>query len=191
MDKLTQIVAKTLKTDAATASGILVASFVGLITVLLIFLLVLRRRSTKGNTVLLVGLSDAGKTLMFRQFVTGHDPDPPETYTSIKENISAEFPLDSENGGKPAVVKFIDFPGADKLRKRLFDQYLSTAGEALKAVVYVVDSATFPKLCKDAAELLYDVICDSAVGVPILVACNKQDMPLAKSSQVNFDFRTR
>lgn len=48
--------------------AILIAVLVIFITTLLVFLL---RRSVKRNTILFVGLSDAGKTLMFSRFVTG------------------------------------------------------------------------------------------------------------------------
>lgn len=37
---------------------------------------------------------------------------------------------------------------------------------------------------KDAAELLYDVLFESGNAVPVLIACNKQDIGHAKSHSV-------
>ena len=54
----------------------------------------------------------------------------------------------------------------------------------LKCIVFVVDSSTFNKKVKDVAELLYDVIYSSRSRIPILVACNKQDIDHAKASKV-------
>lgn len=181
MDRVSRVVAETIGTDEVTANGILVAGVIGLVTVLLVVFLLLRRRSARGNTVVMVGLSDAGKTLMFRQLITENDPNPPETYTSMQENVFGEYTPGT--GGNRALVRLVDYPGADKLRKRLFSHYLSLSN-TLKAIVFVVDSASFPKLCKDVAELVYEVLIETPTRVPVLVACNKQDLPLAKSSQV-------
>lgn len=56
----------------------------------------------------------------------------------------------------------------------------------LQGVVFVVDSGTFPKTQRDVAELLYDVLLRLPKSVPLLVACNKQDVAVAKSEQVNY-----
>ena len=56
------------------------------------------------------------------------------------------------------------------------------------AVIFVVDSSTFSKKTRDVAEFLYDALCESPKTVPFLVACNKQDVHLAKSSQASIFF---
>lgn len=57
---------------------------------------------------------------------------------------------------------------------------------SLKGIVFVIDSSTFGKKSRDVAALLYDVLYESEKKVPVLIACNKQDCSLAKSSQVLF-----
>ena len=51
-------------------------------------------------------------------------------------------------------------------------------------VVVVVDSESFPKQSRDVAELVYEVLVDVPSNASVLIACNKQDMPTAKSAQV-------
>ena len=50
----------------------------------------------------------------------------------------------------------------------------------------VVDSDNFPSEMRSVAELLYDLLMEKKVWqghVPLMVACNKQDMPMAKDHQ--------
>ena len=47
----------------------------------------------------------------------------------------------------------------------------------------LIDSDNFPKEVRAVAELVYDLLLESTIfggGVPVLMACNKQDLPLAK-----------
>lgn len=47
----------------------------------------------------------------------------------------------------------------------------------------LIDSDNFPKEVRAVAELVYDLLLESTVfreGIPVLMACNKQDLPLAK-----------
>jgi len=178
MDYVTKTVAETLNTDRTTAFGIIIALLVVLFTLMLIGLILWTRGKKGKNTVLLVGLSDAGKTLMFLNFVTG-STDTVSTYTSMKENSFEGAEVGSTK------VDLVDIPGADKVRKRILDSYLATkGGRTVKAIVFVIDSATYPKMSKDVAECLYDVLCEAPKKTPMLVACNKQDLPLAKSAKV-------
>lgn len=61
---------------------------------------------------------------------------------------------------------------------------LLVQGSGIRCIVFVVDSATFGKKAKDVAELAYDVIYESSKRIPMLMACNKQDISIAKSSKV-------
>lgn len=84
-------------------------------------------------------------------------------------------------GGRKYSV--VDLPGNDRLRKRFFDDYKSTA----KSIIVVVDSLAFLSNVRDVADLIYTVISDPVISskrIPILVVCNKQDEPKAKSAQV-------
>lgn len=54
----------------------------------------------------------------------------------------------------------------------------------LRRIVFVIDSDTFGKKTRDIAELLYDVlVAVRSASVPLLIACNKQDLDMAKSSK--------
>ena len=50
----------------------------------------------------------------------------------------------------------------------------------------VIDSVNFPQESRSVAELFFDLLSDRLIHkkkVVILVACNKQDLPLARSSE--------
>ncbi|KAJ8731496.1 hypothetical protein PYW07_004660 [Mythimna separata] len=131
------------------------------------------RRRTLRKSVLLMGLSDSGKTLLFVRLVYSQYR---QTFTSMKENV--EEYLTSNNN-----FKLVDLPGQERLRNKFFDQYKNSA----KAIVYVIDSVTIQKEIRDVAEYLYTVLSDPVVqsyNTPLLILCNKQDQDLAKGSQV-------
>lgn len=157
-----------------------------------------KKKSFKRTSVLLTGLCDSGKTILFSQLLYGELR---ETFTSIVEN--ADDYTNDENG---KTVGVIDIPGNERLRGRFFDQYKNTA----KAIVYVIDSVTVQKDIRDVAEwvltdavtmgrkahsftnwffshlsYLYTILADEATAsIPILIVCNKQDETLAKGSSV-------
>uniref|UniRef100_A0A914X1X7 Signal recognition particle receptor subunit beta n=2 Tax=Plectus sambesii TaxID=2011161 RepID=A0A914X1X7_9BILA len=152
--------------------SLVVASIVIFLTLLAFWL---KKKATESNTILLVGLTDSGKTLIFSKLINGRAV---ATYTSMKEN---EYPsYEVANGSRK--VKLVDVPGADRLRQRLQSHWLGKEGATVKGIVCVVDSATFSKRAKDVAEFLYDVLYESK-RVPLLVACNKQDQSIAKSAE--------
>ncbi|RCN35984.1 GTP-binding domain protein [Ancylostoma caninum] len=129
----------------------------------------------KANTFLIVGLSDSGKTHIFGKIANRNLE--PVTYTSFQENV-----LDVEIKGKH--MKVVDFPGAERLRKQLVEKWLKKERASLRGIAFVVDSSSFSKRARDVAEFFYDVALESGKKIPILIACNKQDHGLAKSSQV-------
>ena len=123
--------------------------------------------------VLLVGLSDAGKTICFTQLVARKFVN---TVTSMKVT---ECPFDLNGKYRLAV----DIPGFDRLRAKFWDDNKRSAN----ALVFLVDSAAFVNNVRDVADFLYTILADPAVTgrrVPILIAANKQDQPLAKSAAV-------
>lgn len=99
-----------------------------------------KKKSFKRSSVLLTGLCDSGKTILFSQLLYGELR---ETFTSIAEN--ADDYTNDENG---KTVSVIDIPGNERLRGRFFDQYKNTA----KAIVYVIDSVAVQKDIRDVAE---------------------------------------
>lgn len=99
-----------------------------------------KRKSFKRTDVLLLGLVESGKTVIFSQLLFDEQR---ETFTSIVENIG-EY-NESKNG---KALRTVDIPGHERLRSRFFDQYKNSA----KGIIYVIDSLTVQKDIRDVAE---------------------------------------
>merc|ERR1712227_1061 len=154
-----------------TILGILVAVVIGVLTLLFLIFI---RSSNNRRSVLLLGLCDSGKTLLFSRLVHKKFAN---TFTSIKENIGTYKP----SAKKP--VKIVDLPGHERVRDAFLDQHTGAA----RALIFVVDSSNLQKEVKDVADFLYNVLTDSKISgnlPPVLVACNKQDELRAKGSKV-------
>lgn len=141
--------------------------------VVLITIVILKKLLSLGsrNKILLVGLSDAGKTLIFTRLIGEKYVD---TVTSIKTNESQ-----LKIGRK--LLNLVDIPGFLRLReKSLEDNKKGTL-----AIIFVLDSSTFSSDARQAADCFYNLITDPYLSsTPILIACNKQDLPLAKTPVV-------
>jgi len=145
------------------------------ITSILIWIIIRTRRS--GDTILLLGLTDAGKTLLYsllvaRKFMA--------TQTSIKEN-KGKYCSEAKKGGKS--WNLIDLPGHERVRAK----YLYKHKDNARGVVFLIDSVKFQKEIRDVAELMYDLLANRTMKrnkASILVACNKQDQVTAKSCSV-------
>ncbi|XP_038608267.1 signal recognition particle receptor subunit beta [Tachyglossus aculeatus] len=154
--------------------SILVAMVLLLLTA--VFWKLIRSRKSGKNAVLLVGLCDSGKTLLFVRLLTGTYR---KTQTSITDS-SAGYRARNDRGTS---LTLIDLPGHESLRL----QFLERFKEAARAIVFVVDSGTFQREVKDVAQFLYQVLIDSLVlknAPSLLIACNKQDITMAKSAKV-------
>ncbi|XP_014205220.1 signal recognition particle receptor subunit beta isoform X2 [Copidosoma floridanum] len=163
---------KLLMNDGSDAQlmGVIAAVFAVIITIVLFALW--RRRVSVGHNVLLTGLCDVGKTLIYARLMHTKYV---QTHTSVKENIGDAIEYNTS-------VKIVDIPGHERLRYKYFDKYKGSA----KGLVFVIDSSSIHKDIRDAAEYLYVLLSDSAINknVPVLILCNKQDQTLAKSSGV-------
>ncbi|XP_054022516.1 ovotransferrin [Dryobates pubescens] len=163
-----------LRASDPTVLSVLLALIAVVIT-LLIWRFVQSRRSSR-KAVLLLGLCDAGKTLIFARLLTGKYRD---TQTSITDS-SAVYRASND---KSANVTLIDLPGHESLRLQFLERFKAAA----RAIVFVVDSVAFQREVKDVAEFLYQVLVDSTVlknAPALLIACNKQDVTMAKSAKL-------
>ncbi|KAG6800343.1 signal recognition particle receptor subunit beta [Apis mellifera caucasica] len=147
-----------------------IAAVIVIIITIVLFAIWHKRRSI-GNSILLTGLSDAGKTLIYAHLLCSKFV---KTHTSVKENIG-DIIINNRS------LKIVDIPGHERLRYKFFDQFKLSA----KGLVYVIDSVTFQKDIRDVAEYLYNLLSDSIIQKkPVLILCNKQDQTMAKGSVV-------
>ena len=77
----------------------------------------------------------------------------------------------------------MDVPGHERLRQKYIEHYKSS----VRGIIYVIDSSNVQKQLRDTAEFLFNILSEPtlfAARPPVLVACNKQDVGLAKGSGV-------
>lgn len=162
----------TLKhVDNSQFIGIITAVIVIILTLVLLAIWKYRRNARRG--ILLLGMCDSGKTLIFSRLIHNRYV---QTQTSVKEN-AGDYIV------KSGFLRVIDIPGHERVRSKFFDQFKVVA----RGIVYVIDSVTYHKEIHDVAEFLYNILSDSVVAnnsPPVLILCNKQDQPLAKGSKV-------
>ncbi|KAM8759333.1 signal recognition particle receptor subunit beta [Rhynchonycteris naso] len=168
----------SLRQELQQRDPTLLSVVVALLAVLLtlVFWKFIRSRRSSQRAVLLVGLCDSGKTLLFVRLLTGLYRD---TQTSITDS-SAVYRVNNTRGTS---LTLIDLPGHESLRLQFLERFKASA----RAVVFVVDSAAFQREVKDVAEFLYQVLIDSMSlkNTPsFLIACNKQDITMAKSAKL-------
>ncbi|CAH2234523.1 jg1663 [Pararge aegeria aegeria] len=175
METEPEVIKETINTEPMLQDPLYITllSVVVLLFTLLFWWFFSTRRHLR-RSVLLTGLSDAGKTSLFVRLTYSEFR---QTFTSMKENIE-DF-VTSNN----KTLRIVDLPGQERLRNKFFDQYKHSA----KAIVYVVDSVTIQKEIRDVAEYLYTILVDPVIlsnCPPLLILCNKQDLPMAKGGQL-------
>ncbi|CAI9618393.1 unnamed protein product [Staurois parvus] len=168
----------TVRQEIQRQDPAVLSVIVALVVVLVSLVLwkLLRQRQTSRRAILLVGLSDSGKTLLFIRLLTGKLR---KTQTSITAT-SAVYRAKSDKGSSFTLV---DIPGHESLRLQFLEQHKTAA----RAMVFVVDSSAFQREVKDVAEFLYNILTDATLQKnvpPILIACNKQDISMAKSAKL-------
>ncbi|KAG5889249.1 hypothetical protein JTB14_006385 [Gonioctena quinquepunctata] len=159
-----------VKLDGTDFTQIFIAVFVIVIT--LVILALYKRRKSSRQGILLTGLCDSGKTLIFSQLIHNKQI---KSHTSIKENV-ANYVNASNN-----LLRIVDIPGHERLRDKFFDDYK----DITRGIVYIVDSLTLPHDIRDAAEYLYNILVDPVIQKNrpnLLILCNKQDQTFAKGA---------
>ncbi|OBZ85236.1 Signal recognition particle receptor subunit beta [Choanephora cucurbitarum] len=140
-----------------------ILALVVLTALTLIALTVYTKKQNK-NTILLLGISDAGKTSMYILLKSGKNH---PTVSSMKEN-EGQLTLNNK------IFDLVDIPGHDRVRFR-YVEFLPVT----RSIVFVVDSTTITRKIRPAAEYLYDILAQPQVQkqkIPVLIACNKSDM---------------
>lgn len=134
-------------------------------------------RRARGQSVFLLGQCGAGKTAVFFQL---RDQTEVQSVSSLKP-VRDTFTIKTEQEGEGlGPVDVVDYPGHQRLRGKLLD----IIGEA-RCIVYVVDSEAKQQL-KDVAEHLYELFTNQEVidlRIPVLLACNKVDLPAARTEK--------
>jgi len=152
--------------------GLVVGVIVGILTLFIIWWWTSRRKL--GRDILICGTCDSGKTMLLGQLVAGK---PVETYTSMVENRQTWC----DEGG--ISLDLVDVPGHERIRGDVVERCCPAA----RGIIFVLDSCTAVKQVRDVAEFLHSILSLPIVAAnkpPVLVMCNKQDLDLAKSSQV-------
>lgn len=127
--------------------------------------------------VLILGVSNSGKTTLFSQLVYKKTL---FTQTSITQNSGTAI-FEKTKSSKEKKVDLVDIPGNDKVRRKFLDTYKKNA----KALIFVVDSSTLQKDLKDVALYIYDTLVDDQLAksnLRLLILCNKQDIEFAKGA---------
>ncbi|KAF8321562.1 P-loop containing nucleoside triphosphate hydrolase protein [Clavulina sp. PMI_390] len=128
-----------------------------------------------GNSILLLGPSDSGKTAILTRLTYGQFL---PTHTSLQTNQTVFTP---EGASKP--YNLADIPGHPRIRAQFTE-----ALDGAKGIVFVVDSSTIARNGATVAEHLHSVLHaitqlpPSAHTPSILIMANKADLVSASSS---------
>lgn len=133
-----------------------------------------KKRMKRGESVLILGPCNAGKTSLFFQLREGREV----TTVSSMKPIRDKFEINLGGGDTIPPVDVIDYPGHQRLRGKAHELLAET-----RCIIYVVDSEDKARL-REAADHLYDLLTHrvvSELNIPILIACNKMENPSARS----------
>jgi len=156
--------------DPISAQTLFIASFsLALLCLALLALFNRRKYSSRGNALILVGASDAGKTSILSKLVYGKRL---QTHTSLQSNISTISLSESKK-----TIRVVDIPGHPRVRDQ-FREHLNDA----KVVGFVVDTSTISRNGAAVAEHLH-LILHSLTSLPpsqkppnLLIVAHKIDL---------------
>ena len=150
-----------------------ISFLVVLVTIVLLWWINNRRKwAQRGDSLIICGLPNAGKTLLFLRLVKNMGK---QTVTSSVTNRDTMILEGTLSGRTSQRIKVIDIPGNPRIRQREFNAYKNAA----KAMVFVIDSTTANDESKEIADFVYDILREKTFHrqrLPLLILCNKQDL---------------
>jgi len=130
------------------------------------------KSARRGECLLLCGISNSGKTLLFSRLTMGIAK---RTLTSMAVNHGSMI-LENPSSDRPSKkIHVIDIPGNLRIRQRDFNTNKSSA----KAIIFLIDNTTINQESKDVSDYLYDILREKTFRqqrLPLLIFCNKQDI---------------
>jgi small GTP-binding protein len=127
-----------------------------------------------GTSLLLCGISNSGKTLLFNRLTSTIDKQTSNS-TTINHGIMTLDYLSTDQPIKK--VHVIDIPGHLHYHHHQHDFHAYK--KSLKGIIFVIDSTTIEKDIKHVSDYLYDILHDKYFRnqrLPLLIFCNKQDL---------------
>ena len=131
-----------------------------------------QKSARRGECLLLCGVSNSGKTLLFSRLTMGIAK---RTLTSMAVNKGSMI-LENPSSDRPTKkIHILDIPGNLRIRQRDFNANKTSA----KAIIFVLDSTKIHEESKDVSDYLYDILREKTFRqqrLPLLILCNKQDL---------------
>ncbi|THU85639.1 hypothetical protein K435DRAFT_685178 [Dendrothele bispora CBS 962.96] len=166
-------------TQTLSSQTLILASLLAAVLVVALLVLFTRRKSqSRGNSLVLVGVPDSGKTALFTSLVYNQTV---PTHTSLQTNSSIV-----PRSAPKQPFGLIDIPGHPRIREQ-FKEFVPDA----KALVFVVDANTVSRNGSVVAEHLHSVM-NAIVSLPpshtlptLIVLAHKAD--LVRTASTSFD----
>lgn len=136
------------------------------------------KSGSRGNLLLLIGQSGAGKTALFYQLRDNEDVQTVSSMKAVRDKLQIKC------GDDEFSIETVDCPGHPRLRRNAADLL-----KEARCIVYVVDAANKAQL-KDVSEHLYELFTSKEMNnnpIPMILACNKSDLSAAKTEKSILD----
>ncbi|EDR23429.1 signal recognition particle receptor subunit beta, putative [Entamoeba dispar SAW760] len=146
----------------------IIALFIGII----VYIISKKFKSNnKKSVVMITGTSGVGKTSLYLCLQNNTTT---ETCTSMVENIGICHDIITQQP-----IEIVDIPGYGKVRG-IYKKYIESA----KCIIFMIAGDEIKKTIKDDAGYLHCIITSNTNNLPILILCNKSDIPMSESKDI-------